>query len=317
MTSSAPFSPRTQREAAQWLTETMEGSLNPEQEQALEHWRNADPDNERAWQHIQALRRRLSGLEPHAGYQSLSSGSGFRRRSTVKALALFGLFGCAGQLLYRSTSTGGLTYSNGASAPRVLNLDDGSQLTLDADTEVQVHFTPHQRRLHLTRGRLLLNSGHAAHYASAPLSVETAQGRIHALGTRFLVELLQDRTQVSLFEGAVALQPQLATASTLRLSPGESSRFDSHQASQPARATAEPAWSKGLLIAEDMRLDRFTQQLARYRPGALRCSDEVAGLRISGVYPLANSDAVLDALSYSLPIEVRRRSPYWVTLIAR
>lgn len=317
MTHPIPFSARTQREAAQWLTETMEGALTPEQEQALSRWRNADPEHERAWLHIQALRRRLSGLEPRAGYRSLSKRPGSSRRNAVKALALLGLFGCAGQLLYRSQSGTGLAYSNGAHAPRAIHLDDGSQLTLDADSEVLVHWSEQGRRLLLTRGRVLINSGHAPRYAAAPLSVGTPQGTVHALGTRFVVELLEDLTEVSLFEGAVALQPQYAANSTLRLSPGERSCFDTRQAETRTRAAAEPAWSKGLLVAEDMRLDAFARQLARYRPGLLRCSDEVAALRISGVYPLADSDAVLDALSHALPIQVQRRSRYWVTLGAR
>lgn len=317
MTSPLPFSAHTTREAAQWLTETMDGPLTPEQEQALSRWRTADPEHERAWQHIQAFRRRLTGLDPQAGYRSLSKGQGSGRRSAIKALALLGLFGCAGQLLYRSQMPSGLVYSNGARAPRTLHLVDGSQLTLDAETEVVVQLTHQHRRLILNRGRLLIRSGHLPSYSDAPLSVVTPQGSIRALGTRFLVEQLEDSTLVSLFEGSVELQPQQAPLSTLRLNPGERSRLDSRQASAPARAASEPAWSKGLLVAEDLRLDAFIQQLARYRPGVLRCTDEVAGLRISGVYPLSDSDAVLEALRHALPIQVQRRSHYWITLSAR
>ncbi|MFK0089858.1 FecR domain-containing protein [Pseudomonas sp. NPDC090755] len=313
----APFNARTTREAAQWLTETMEGPLPPDQEQALTRWRNADPDNERAWLHIQALRKRLAGLEPRAGYQSLSKRPDTSRRRAVKALAVLGLFGCAGQLLYRSTSGSALTYSNGASAPRTIALDDGSQLTLDADTEVVVHLGPEQRRLQLNSGRLLVDSGHAPRYAAAPLSVETPQGSVRALGTRFVVELLAGSTEVSLFDGVVVLQPLHAPQGTLRLKPGERSRFDSRHADLHSLAGAEPAWTQGLLVAQGMRLDAFTRQLARYRPGLLRCAEEVADLRISGVYPLADSDAVLEALTHALPVRVQRRSRYWVTLTAR
>ncbi|MDD2061243.1 FecR domain-containing protein [Pseudomonas sp. GD03860] len=317
MSPCAPFNARTSREAAQWLTETMDGPLNPEQEQALDRWRIADPENERAWQHIQAFRRRLTGLDPRAGYQSLSKGQGSSRRSAIKTLALLGLFGGAGQLLYRSQSPSGLVYCNGASSPRNVNLADGSQLTLDAETEVVAQLTHQHRRLLLNNGRLLVNSGHAPSYASAPLSVVTPQGSVQALGTRFLVELSNDSTQVSLFEGSVELQPLKAPSGTVRLSPGQCGHLDIRQASVPARVATEPAWSKGLLVAEDMRLDAFIRQLARYRPGLLRCTDEVAGLRISGVYPLADSDAVLHAVAHALPIQVQRRSNYWVTLSAR
>ncbi|MDD1013428.1 FecR domain-containing protein [Pseudomonas rubra] len=316
----SPFNPRTTREAAHWLTETMEGALSPEQRQALDHWRAAHPDNERAWLHIEALRRRMAGLEPQAGYQSLSqSGLGHSRRQALKTLAVLGLFGCAGQLAYRNfwQSNPGLTYSNGASAPQHINLEDGSRLTLDADSEITVHFDSQQRLVQLRNGRLLLSSGHPADAGRRPLRVATAQGLVRAVGTRFSVELQGQVTQVELFEGAVEVQPQQAPSSTLRLAAGQRVRFTATHIEPATGNQAEPAWSRGLLVADNMRLDAFVAQLSRYRPGLLRCSDEIAALRVSGVYPLKDTDAVLDALPHSLPLQVQRRSRYWVTLDAR
>lgn len=318
--SPSPFNPRTTREAAQWLTETMEGALSPEQQQALEHWRAAHPDNERAWLHIEALRRRMAGLEPHAGYKSLSQGNpGSSRRQALKALAVLGLFGCAGQLAYRNfwQPNPELSYRNGASAPQHISLEDGSQLTLDANTEITVLFDNRQRRVQLHAGRLLISSGHPPNAVERPLSVYTAQGLVRALGTRFCVELQAGMTQVDLFEGAVEVQAQQSPGNTLRLAPGQRTRFTPTRIEPASGNLAEPAWSKGLLVADNLRLDAFVGQLSRYRPGLLRCSDEIAALRISGVYPLADTDAVLDALPLSLPVRVQRRSRYWVTLSPR
>ncbi|MGF6593633.1 FecR domain-containing protein [Pseudomonas sp. 2835] len=316
----SPFNPRTTRKAAQWLTETMEGALSCEQQRALEQWRAAHPDNERAWLHIEALRRRMAGLEPHAGYQSLSQGSaGSSRRQALKTLALLGLFGCAGQLAFRNfwQPRARLSYSNGASAPQHISLEDGSQLTLDAGTEVAVLFDSQQRRLQLQSGRLLISSGHPSNAIDRPLSVHTPHGLVRALGTRFCVELQAGRTQVDLFEGAVEVQAQQSPANTLRLAPGQRTRFTLARIEPASANQAEPAWSNGLLVADNLRLDAFVDQLSRYRPGLLRCSDELAALRISGVYPLADTDAVLDALPLSLPVQVQRRSRYWVTLSRR
>lgn len=317
--SPSPFNPRTTREAAQWLTETMDGRLSPEQQQALEHWRAAHPDNERAWQHIEALRRRMAGLEPQAGYKSLSLSKRSSRRQTLKTLVLLGLFGCAGQLAYRNVwrPSQTLTYSNGASAPQHITLEDGSQLTLDADTEVAVQFDSQQRRIELRSGRVLISSGHPPDAAQRPLGVATPQGLVRALGTRFCVELQPGLTQVALFEGVIEVRTEQSPGSTLRLTPGQRARFTPTRIEPATANQAEPAWSKGLLMADNMRLDAFVEQLSRYRPGLLRCSDEVAALRISGVYPLADTDAVLDALPHSLPLQVQRRSRYWVTLSAR
>ncbi|MEG0858900.1 MAG: FecR domain-containing protein [Pseudomonas sp.] len=316
----APFSPRTAREAAQWLTLTMEGNLSPSQEQALRHWRDAHPDNERAWLHIEAMRRRMAGLEPQAGYRSLSQQQTLHaRRRALKALLWLGLVGGAGHLAYRGSryAPEQIAYSNGAHAPRTISLSDGSQLTLDADSEISVQFDDHQRLVHLRSGRVLLSSGHGPGTAQRPLRVQTPQGSVRALGTRFVVELQPGTTHVALFEGAVELLPLQAGTNPLRLGPGQHARFSSTRIESHGRTAQEPAWSQGVLIADAMRLDAFLAQLSRYRPGLLRCSEEVASLHISGVYPLADSDAVLDALAHSLPVQIRRRSNYWVTVAAR
>lgn len=307
------FKPRTAREAAHWLTLCMDGELPPQQALAFQRWRSADPDNERAWQHIESLRGRLAGLQPTAGYRSLSQGGGSRRR-VVKALVMLALVGGTGGLAYREPwrDATGLTYHNGASAPRPITLADGSQLTLDADSTLEVDFDARQRTLRLLRGRLLISTGHDPLRA---FSVKTAHGSVLALGTRFVVHALPERTEVALFEGALKLSPLHTTPQLL--SAGERTRFTAARIDSSAPAGREPLWGSGALEADNMRLEHFIAELARYRPGLLRCAREVADLRISGVYPLADSDAVLDTLTQSLPVRINRRSRYWVTVSAR
>lgn len=315
MTTPRPaFKPQTTREAAHWLTLWMDGELPPEQAQAFQRWRAADPDNERAWLHIESLRGRLAGLEPSAGYRSLSQRGAPSRRRVIKALVLLALAGGTGQLAYREPwrSTTGLSYSNGARAPQHLTLADGSQLTLDANSTVEVDFDASRRTLRLLNGRLMLSTGHDP---QRPLSVKTAHGSVLALGTRFSVQVQPEQTCVALFEGALKLSPLHALP--LRLEAGERTQFSATHIDSSAAAGREPLWSTGTLEADNMRLDAFIAELARYRPGLLRCAQEVAELRISGVYPLADSDAVLDALTQSLPVSIHRRSRYWVTVSAR
>ena len=189
MTAPRPsFKPQTTREAAHWLTLWMDGDLPAEQALAFQRWRAADPDNERAWRHIESLRGRLAGLEPNAGYRSLSQRGSTSRRRVIQALVLLALAGGTGHLAYREPwrAGNGLTYRNGASAPQQLSLADGSQLTLDADSTVEVDFDANRRTLHLLKGRLMISTGHDP---QRPLSVKTPHGSVLALGTRFTVRL--------------------------------------------------------------------------------------------------------------------------------
>lgn len=69
-----------------------------------------------------------------------------------------------------------------------------------------------------------------------------------------------------------------------------------------------------MLYAERMPLPDFVAELARYRPGILRCDPALAALTVSGAFQLDDTDAALRALAATLPLRVDTRSRYWVTL---
>lgn len=311
------FSARTAREAALWLTLSMDGELPEAQAEAFRRWRNADPEHERAWQHIEAMRRRFTGIDRQAGYKSLARPLPGRRQA-LRSLVLLGAFAGLGGLAWRNAWYPGADrlYSTGSQAPRQIMLEDGSRLTLDADTEVAVRFDQWQRRVVLRRGRLLVETGHRPGHARQPFVVETAQGSVRALGTRFSVEPSPLGSRVAVYDGAVEIRPKRSAAAVERLDAGQRAEFGNDHASAAAPAGNPPPWSLGLLVADGMRLDAFLAELGRYRPGLLRCSEAAAGMLISGVYPLADSDAILAALPHALPVSVRSRSRYWVTVEA-
>ena len=58
--------------AADWLTLLMSGEATDEDRRRWQQWRKAQPDNELAWQHIEAVTGRFRSLPTQAAYQSLS-----------------------------------------------------------------------------------------------------------------------------------------------------------------------------------------------------------------------------------------------------
>ncbi|WP_242671864.1 hypothetical protein [Stutzerimonas kirkiae] len=103
----------------------------------------------------------------------------------------------------------------------------------------------------------------------------------------------------------------------IRVETGQRLRFD-RQYSHPVEPLPahRDAWTHGQLIASDWRLGDFLDELSRHRPGYLGYAPEVAELRISGAFQLADSDTVLDNLSHTLPIRIRRFSRYWTRVEA-
>ena len=93
-------------------------------------------------------------------------------------------------------------YATGIGERRVVALADGSHLSLDADTEVQVRMERHRRVLTLVRGRAKFD---VAKDPLRPFSVAAGDRLVIATGTSFSVELLAQQVHVVLYEGRVAV----------------------------------------------------------------------------------------------------------------
>jgi transmembrane sensor len=198
----------------------------------------------------------------------------------------------------------------------VLMLDDGTRVRMNADTALNIHYTATARRLQLVRGEILVTTAHEPVFAGAsarPFSVDTAEGYALALGTHFQVRQMEGRSVVSVLDGAVEIRP--AGGDAVRLDAGRQAGFTGATVG-PVEVVddAVTAWIDGMLVAHDMPLPEFLAALNRYRPGNLRCAPSAARLTVSGTYPLADSDKVLDTLQTTLPVQVERYTRYWVTV---
>lgn len=200
---------------------------------------------------------------------------------------------------------------------QALALADGTRLQLDTASAVDVEFDSAQRLIRLRSGAIYIQTAPDAQVPPRPLRVATAQGTLQALGTRFTVRQEAGHALVAVFEGAVQARPAAAGAGALVLQAGQQARITRGQAgpTQPVAPQAD-SWTRGVLHVRDMPLRDFVAELGRYRPGVLRCDPTVAGLRISGVFQLRDTMAVLDSLPQALPVAVAYRSPYWVVVTA-
>lgn len=303
-------------QALEWLVVVWSREATPEQLLALERWRGADPRHERAWCHVQQLDERLGALPDAVAADSLRAADrAVDRRKFLLTLGLVALGGGTGYALRNTalvqshladirTTTGEI---------RELTLADGTRLTLNTASAVNVRYDDDMRRLLLIEGELLI----ATAADSRPLWVETAVGRVRPLGTRFTVRHADDRAEVAVLEGAVVIHPRLEPSRPARLEAGGRVRF-SGETVQPLAATVAPAaWAEGLLVVEQMPLGEVLAELARYRRGIIRCHPDAAALRVSGTFPVGNTDRALAALARALPIRVSFLSRFWVSIEVR
>ena len=184
-------------------------------------------------------------------------------------------------------------------------LSDGSQLLLDARSRVNLDFTPAYRQVRLLDGAVTVS---VAPDARRPFLVQTAEGTVRALGTRYMVRQQAQRTVVVVHEHEVEVETMSGAHGTVRAGTG--ARFDALRMDTPrAELMAEAAWEAGWIDVRGRPLAEVIAALRPYRSGSLRISMAAGGLPVSGHFPLDDTDAALRSLQESMPIHIRRYTP--------
>lgn len=313
-------------QAAQWFAILRDERASEDDRRRWRRWLAANPEHARAWQRVEALGQPFAGLPgvtPAAAVHDVLARAGAASRR--RALRLLGFGGVAlgtGLLARHLLPWRDWSYDlaleraarrTGIGEIRSLTLEDGTRLVLNTATAVDLDYGGDFRRIVLHEGEILVSSAPDARRPPRPLVVDTAHGRLTALGTRFSVYGRRADAGVAVYDGTVRVAPAGGGA-TLDLPAGRQARFDGGQV-EPTGA-ADPAregWSRGQLIADDIRLDQFLAELARYTPLRMEVADAAAGLRLIGVYaltdPARDVPRTLTALERGLPVLVRQSGP--------
>jgi len=302
-------------QAIAWRVRLASGMAAADELAACQHWRAQHPDNELAWQRLDALGGRFAAIPAHLGHAALDGARHDpQRRRALKALAVLIAAGGAGAVV---TQGGGVQpwladLRTGVGERRKITLPDGGSLHLNASTAVDIHYSSEQRLVRLYQGEILVET--AADPQRRLFWVNTPQGRLRALGTRFLVREQGEACDLAVYAGSVEVHPGNGSSASV-VTQGWQTRFNLDGV-MPAQAAdnERSSWVDGVLVARQMRLADFTAELNRQRHGVLRCDPAVADLRISGVFPLDDSERALQAVSQTLPVQVLYRTRWWVTL---
>ena len=337
------------KEAVAWYARLCSGTITDAERAAWRQWQAAHPDHGRAWQRIESMRAALLQVPTNIAAPALRMTEQARsRRQALRGVALLASAGTLGYVAWRGAGEQGFArplladYRTGIGQQREVVLADGSLLVLDTATAVDVRFTGTERVVRLWAGAVLIETAHLRQPQQAadprPFIVQTAQGSVTALGTRFTVRQYDDPldgqpggyTEVAVLEHAVAIRAgAVAGAGAAAVAPaasnagphpvllraGQQVRFTSSRV-EAVQAAPDNAgqWRSGHLLVNNRSLAEVLAELSRYRHGRLGCDPGVAGLRISGVFPLTDTDRALALLTRTFPLRQRSLTRYWVTL---
>jgi transmembrane sensor len=291
--------------------------------EVIDEWLRLDEANVRAWVHAQSVWNMFQEADDDdilGPLREESRGVRAERRplwpvlaaSVMLALALSGIW-----LVFQRTEltdpraprpvagAAPLRYATARGQPKIVALPDGSRLTLDAETVVEVAYTAERRKVTLRSGR--------AHFEVAPtgqrpFSVAAAGREVIALGTRFDVRVDPGELLVVLVEGRVSVGSIGAGPAPAVLRPGQ--QFSQRNGAPPVISRVEPevatGWREGVVTFQDETLVEAAAELNRYSVEQLIVRDPaVAGLRISGAFRTGDMARFGRTLKEVHPVEVK------------
>ena len=294
-------------QAIQWAVVLRSGTVSADQRAAFAAWLGSATAHETAWRRLQEIDSdfAVAKAAPGAAKTTLAAARNSRRKK--RGAVLGGL--AAAMLLVGAAFAGSDTMqrwsadvATGTAEQRTLDLAGGSRVHVDAGTSLDIEATAQGTVLRLHEGAVVVQSGDAG----TPIGVATAEGNFVPVGTRYVVTRTDRATDLSVIAGTVSASP--ADSSVVqRIGFGTEVRIvDGAIRPLPASGLRADAWAEGIIEADDALLGAVLDGLAAHRRGWLLFDDEVAALRVSGVFRLDDTDRALTALESVLPIELDR-----------
>lgn len=201
-----------------------------------------------------------------------------------------------------------LEAATGTGELRDLALPDGSQVALNANSRLQVHYYPYRRETVLDKGEAFFQ---VAPDTNKPFTVSSGHSEVRVVGTAFNVRAAPPEMVVQVQEGRVALrstvprspQPVLLTAGmAMALEPASG-----HYRPLLVKADEVAEWRTGQVYFQRRPLAQVAQELARYLDAPVEVEDPtIRAIPISGLLALADPERFLLALPSVAEVRVQR-----------
>lgn len=214
-----------------------------------------------------------------------------------------------------------LVYQTGIGEQKTITLDDGSLLSLNTSSIVEVEFTSENRDIIISRGEAHFE---VAPDATRPFVVTAGNNKVIAIGTAFNVQLLKDeRFELLVTEGKVLVseisQPMPQNISQLKsldfealgdiLVSGDTGIFNGNKSESRSTLSLDQvqrnlSWQQGMLVFQGEPLEDALTEMNRYADIRFEIQDEaLKSLRVAGYFKVGDSKGLLHALENNFQIE--------------
>jgi len=301
------------RAAEAWLVRLTSREAAPADFRAVGEWCALSPAHRDAFRRARRFWR-LAGAN-HRASSKVGSNLHFGERRSARARAAFGL--AAALVLtallgfFASTQHWLADYRTAVGERRVVTLADGSRITLDASTAINVDYSAHGRDIYLLRGQALFS---VTPDARRPFVVHDRETKAAALGTEYAVTHFDAGSRVTVREGTVSVARTDGAAVTL--SAGRQANVGPSGIEVEAVETGIAlAWERGVLVCRATPLPEVVAELNRHRRGLIvLAGDDARNIKVSGVFRLDDLEGAANVLSSTLPVQMTSLANYLIVL---
>jgi len=293
-------------QAAEWATQLDGAEASDADRQAFRAWYDAHPLHRLVFDRMAGIGARFEGLDQaqRKAIGAIEKEGGLTGRRIAGGLAAIALAVGLGAAASHTYSLRSLwpDHRVPVGEQREIALEDGSRLKADTGASFDVSVGEGERKVLLFRGQIMAN---VAPDRVRPFVIETREGTATALGTVYAVRRENERTIVTVLESHVRLCPANAVCRTLAAGERAAMRADGIQATERVDPELAGQWATGWIEAHDQPVVELLLELSRYCAAPIRFDEgELAGLRVTGSYPLNKPEAALRSIASATGLRV-------------
>jgi transmembrane sensor len=310
----------SQADAVDWALKRQQGPWSETEEKAFQAWLADNPANRSAMAQCEAVNatlrniqaEQLAGLRAQLLIDKSQLDPSPPPKTKHKPLQIAAI-ACLPMLLTAALSAAWYQFwpveqtqlQTSVGEIKQVKLGDGTQLTLDTNTQLDVQYTRARRTVEISR----------------PFTVTVPQAQVQVLGTVFDVRWTPDHSGtegpvITVKQGHVAVEhhindhwaPFINYAHRTELIPVQQLALDTKGKTIELRnlqASALPEWTSHRITVVNARLDELLAELNRYSTIPWRLGDqELASLKVSASFDVRNKRAIAEILNQALPLKV-------------
>jgi transmembrane sensor len=298
------------REAAAWLAR-MRGGADADTERRFQRWLDADPRHKAAFERVSRSYEQ-AGLLRHSTVGSAAQPAAApahgpaRPRYALAAAAALVLLVPAAILVMSALHprrNEAVMLSTRVGEIRSVKLADGSSVTLDTETSLEVDIGRSQRRARLAHGRARF----AVTRSGEPFVIEAGAATVTSNEGIIDVERSGSQSDVGVRAGRAGIRGVGEDAPALALGPGEGASWTGAQPPQPYAIPAAPDWTLGMLEFDGTPLPSAIDLANRYSTRRIMLEGNMRDLRVTGAFKAGDTVGLAKALAAGFRLSLTQK----------